>query len=65
MPVSGLDSFLNVVIPIGIFIFFGVIIGKAFAPQLKSFWEWFTGLFDPEQSKGIDPTIPNNIIYER
>jgi hypothetical protein len=61
---ASLDSFLNVIIPIGIFIFFGVLIGKSFKKELASGWDWLTEKITGGKIE-IDPSIPNKIIYER
>lgn len=57
-----LDSFLNVVIPLGILLFLGGIIYSKFENQFKQFFAWIKGLFESGAEK-----IPESrpvIIYD-
>lgn len=53
---SALDQILNIVIPIAAFGFFGFLIYKAFGPQLATFWEWLSGMFQKKE----EPASPGS-----
>jgi len=62
-----LNSILDVVVPLGIFIFVIFIFASPFKRQLRDFWNWLTEKLTGETGEKvtIDPSIPQTIVYER
>ena len=48
---GGLDSFLNVVIPISIFVFFGFMVYKNFKTEIDSLIAWIREKWGEEKAK--------------
>jgi len=67
---GGLDSFLNVVIPISVFIFFGFMIYKNFKTEIDALIKWFRMKLgskeeEPEPKYYYNPYLTGErIVYE-
>lgn len=52
------DSFLNIIVPIGAIAFFGFVLFKAFGNEVKRFGEWIVDkLSDEHRAPKIDPQL--------
>lgn len=59
-----LDSTLNTVIPIVVFIFLGWILYKPFAEPIKSFLSTIKGWFEGRASQETEVNVTKSINYE-
>ena len=60
---AGIDSFLNIAIPVGIILWFGFIIYKGVQPQADAFGRWIAQTFK-NMSQGSEENYSNVIVYE-
>lgn len=60
---ANLDSILNVVIPIGIIIFFAGLIYWKLKEPLQSFFGWMKEMFSSASGKMGEVNLPTEIVY--
>jgi len=61
---GGLDSFLNIVIPIGIILFFGGLIYIKLKEPIDAFFRWIKSLFVDASDRIPDVNLPTEIVYK-
>jgi len=53
---SGIDDFLNIIVPLGAIVFMGVIMFRAFGSEMRRFGEWIKEKFTRDSpGPRIDP----------